>query len=53
MLFHLRSAMNEGDGPESKLQWWFDWDNDVVCVICPPHAVHCSQLVQGVSRSVD
>ena len=49
----LRSAMNEGDGPESKLQWWFDWDNDVVCVICPPHAVHCSQLVQGVSRSVD
>ncbi|TFK83530.1 hypothetical protein K466DRAFT_528721 [Polyporus arcularius HHB13444] len=25
----LTSAMNEGDGPESKLQWWYDWDNDV------------------------
>ncbi|RPD54213.1 hypothetical protein L227DRAFT_354422 [Lentinus tigrinus ALCF2SS1-6] len=25
----LTSAMNEGDGPKSKLQWWFDWDNDV------------------------
>ena len=36
----LKSAMNEGDGPESKLQWWFDWDNDVVCVIYPPRAVH-------------
>ena len=30
----LTSAMNEGDGPESKLQWWFDWDNDVVCGAC-------------------
>ena len=36
----LKSAMNEGDGPESKLQWWFDWDNDVVCIIYPPRAVH-------------
>ena len=27
----LTSAMNEGDGPESKLQWWFDDGQDVVC----------------------
>ena len=27
----LKAGMNEGDGPESKLQWWFDWDNNVVC----------------------
>ncbi len=51
----LTAAMNEGDGPESKLQWWYDWDNDVVRFILPPgprfHLLIKSR--QGVLTSVD
>ena len=43
----LEEAMNEVEGHNSKVQWWFDWNNDIVCPFCFCHLAHLMTIYVG------